>query len=153
MGVLASAIAYVFWPVEVNFEDSQAVVEFKPLEGGTQGAVVTRSPLNTTRWNKFFVYDLNPDPIEATVDVLNPLGKKCTVNYRASWSIDPENLASLHKKVGPDYRETLVKHTIDHMIRARSAEVQIPDYSFEPNDFGEHYLNAMTVSVLNVGCT
>jgi regulator of protease activity HflC (stomatin/prohibitin superfamily) len=78
-------------------------------------------------WDKIFVYNARTQAATPTFRVVANNGLSFYVSIAIRWSIKNKNVASLHKKIGPNYFDTLIIPNIGSVIRESISQYPAED--------------------------
>lgn len=116
--VLLFTVAY-FWPrIFINVYPGEAGVLWKRFERGTVMEQAYNEGLHILwPWDRMYVYNIRIQQVSHTFDALSRNG--LPVNFEVSIRYRPqlEDLPLLHKRIGPEYVEKVVKPEIQAHVR------------------------------------
>lgn len=115
---LSSALTYLWPHVFVAIHSGEGGVLWRRFWGGTELDWSFREGTAVVwPWNRVHVYDLTVQQLRVDVPVYTSDGLSVMTSVSARFSLDREHLPRLHKELGPDYVEKLVKPELMNSIR------------------------------------
>lgn len=116
--LLAFLVVFFFDRIAVSIHPGELGVLWRRLGGGTQIDTVYREGLHLILpINKMYVYNVRKQQFSDTIDVLTVDGLTVGVRYSVRYFLDKDTLPLLHKHVGPDYLNVVVRPEIRSVIR------------------------------------
>lgn len=120
IGVLIFLFVFVVFVdrIVVFVDAGEAAVHFRRFMGGTQLDRVYEEGIHFIYpWNSMTVYDVRVQRVEEEIEVLSSNGLKIGVTATLRYRPYYDNLAELHKHIGPDYAERIVIPEVIAVIR------------------------------------
>lgn len=116
--ILLFFVAYLWNNIFYTITPGQAGVRWSRFFGGT---VLDRVYLEGMHaivpWDKMYIYDLRIQELHDVIEVLSQNGLSIEVDWSGRFFPNPTRLPLLHKRLGPNYREHIVKPEFISAIR------------------------------------
>ena len=78
-------------------------------------------------WDRLYIYDARLRSVSIEVEGLSSDGLKVSVNFVARYAIAADKVGYLHKSIGPDYEETLLKPQLRELALSYLSKNQASD--------------------------
>ncbi len=115
---LAFFTAFFWNQIFVLIRSGQAGVIYRPFSGGSYVERTWDEGMHIVApWNHMFIYNTRVQQVPDTFTVLSVDGLAVEVEVSIRFRPTRENLGLLHKNVGPDYIETIVKPEVQSQFR------------------------------------
>lgn len=110
--------AYLWPHILIRVGPGEAGVHYKLFGGGTVTQPVYGEGIHVIApWNRMYIYDLRIQEREHSVELLTREGLKLTFKLSVRYRPEYELVGLLHKRVGPDYVETIVIPQVVSVLR------------------------------------
>ena len=131
LGFLALFITIVLYPriVHTIQPGHLGVKWFRFFDGTdvTTEGVVQEGLALTFPWDRLYIYDARLRSLSVEVEGLSSDGLKVSVNFVARYTIAGDKVGYLHKSIGPDYEETLLKPQLRELALSYLSKNQASD--------------------------
>lgn len=112
----------------VTVKDNHAGVLWKRFDGGT---VLTQTFDAGIHWvspvNQFYVYELDDLQLDTLVHALTSEGRPVNISVSVSYQLRRNQLALLHRNIGPEYRQLSLEPTVASALRQLTGKYAIKD--------------------------
>lgn len=110
--------AYFFNRIFINIYPGHSGVLWKRFHGGTDMQFVYNEGLHIIPpWDKMYIYDIRIQQLPFSFEALSKDGLPITFEVTVRYRPERLNLPFLHKTVGPDYLEKVVKPEVQAHVR------------------------------------
>ncbi|MDM8550682.1 prohibitin family protein [Desulfobacterales bacterium HSG2] len=118
MIIILVASAYLFNSIVITIHSGEGGVLYKRFSGGTVIDKVYAEGIHFIfPWNIMFIYNVRVQQIAHEFDVLTKNGLKVHLAISIRYYPEYDLIGVLHKKVGPQYVETVVIPEIENVLR------------------------------------
>jgi regulator of protease activity HflC (stomatin/prohibitin superfamily) len=107
--ILLFFVAFFYPSMFIVIPSGHVGILFRPFWGGTVTDRVYREGMQIIGpWNRMYAYDVRIQTLRQEVDILSKNGLTVKVTVSVRYHIIPQEAASLHQRVGPEYRNKII---------------------------------------------
>jgi len=119
LALLASLILVFFFDsIVISIHPGQLGVLWRRLGEGTVIDTVYGEGIHVILpFNKMYIYNVRKQKLTDTIDVLTLDGLTVSIKYTMRYFLEKDTLPLLHKQVGPDYANVLIRPDVRSVIR------------------------------------
>jgi regulator of protease activity HflC (stomatin/prohibitin superfamily) len=120
LGLLAVLFVVAFFPrIVISIRPGELGVVWRLLGGGTQIDTVYREGIHfVLPFNRMYIYNVRKQQFTDQINVLTVDGLTLTVRYSVRYFLEKDTLPMLHRHVGPDYVNVVVRPEVRSVMRS-----------------------------------
>ena len=117
--IILFVFVYFYDSMFISIHSGEAGVKYKRFSGGTVVDRVYSEGFHVIPfWDRMYIYNVRVQETKHQMEVLSSEGLRFHINLSIRYHPEYEFLGYLHKRVGPQYVETIVVPEIESVLRA-----------------------------------